>query len=75
MDDASNDTGAVLAWVLVGFFVIVGYAIPIELLRGGIIPEQGVYFALGGGTIVLLAILVFVRLVYFEKNAEFAYLT
>lgn len=66
--------GAKLSWVLLGMFIILGYAIPIELFRGNLIPEIAVYLCLTGGTVILASIFLFVKLIYFNSQDENAYL-
>jgi len=59
--DDDHDGIAVLSWIATGVLVIIAYAIPVELFRAQLVPAGGVYFSAGGGTIVLLAILLFCR--------------
>lgn len=54
------ETGGLLAWLLLGVFVTIGYSIPFELWRGGILNPVGMGLTMGGGTIILLAVLGFV---------------
>ncbi|MDB9801212.1 Vps55 family protein [Flavobacteriaceae bacterium] len=72
--DPDEITPASISWVFLGFFVTVGYMIPIELYRVDMISETGVYLTIAGGTTVLLSILIFVRLLYFEKDSQSAYM-
>jgi len=72
--DSSDPQLAIVSWVFVGVFVVLGYAIPAILLRARKIPEAGLLFAFGGGTLILISILVFVRVVYFKKDPDHAYL-
>ena len=60
----SDEIGPMLSWVFVGMFIVFGYTIPIELLRRNIIEIGGVYMSVSGGTIILMAIMLFVRIVY-----------
>lgn len=79
-DDAEWDdreggvSPATISWVFLGFFIVIGYAIPVELFRTHLLTESGVMFTVSGGTIILAAILIFVRLIYFEKDDSSAYL-
>lgn len=61
-------TLASLSWVILGAFIIVGYAIPIELFRARAVSQTGVLLTLSGGTVILASVLVFVRLIYFTKE-------
>lgn len=61
------------SWLCLGFFVVVGYAIPVELYRSKVLSETGVYLTLSGGTVILAAILIFVRLIFFKKDQDSAY--
>jgi len=72
-DNDASVTPASISWLFLGFFIIVGYAIPIELFRGNLITEQGVYLTVSGGTTILAAILIFVRLILFKKDRDSAY--
>ena len=72
-DDAGLITPGSLSWLCLGFFIVIGYAIPIELFRGNLLTEQGVYLTLSGGTVILGAVLIFVRLIYFKKDRTSAY--
>jgi len=67
-DQEGQVTLASLSWVMLGAFVIAGYAIPIELFRAKIITQTGVLLTLSGGTVILAAVLIFVRLIYFTKD-------
>jgi hypothetical protein len=64
---------ALISWLLVGFFVVIGYAIPAILLRGEYLPEVGLLFTFAGGTIILISILLFTRVVYFKPRDGHAY--
>jgi len=72
-NEGSITPGSV-SWVLLGFFVTVGYAIPIELFRANKLTETATYLTLAGGTTMLAAILVFIRVLYFEKDSYSAYM-
>lgn len=72
-EDSDRITPASLSWLCLGFFIIMGYAIPIELYRGNLLSEQGVYLTLSGGTVILASILIFVRVIYFKKDRSSVY--
>lgn len=65
MDPDRDEIGPMLAWFMVGLFLVIGYAIPIELLRKQAFELGGVYMSTGGGTIILFAIILFVKIVYY----------
>ena len=54
-----------LAWFMVGIFLAIGFYVPIGLVRKGIFHLTGVYMSTGGGAIVLCAIAIFVKIVYY----------
>jgi hypothetical protein len=62
-----------ISWLLVGIFSIFGYAVPSLLLRKHLIAQSGLLFTFAGGTTILIAILIFTRVVYFSKSADSAY--
>lgn len=75
MDDTEyNEELVLISWVFTGMFVVTGYAIPSILLRGKYIPEAGLIYSTVGGTVILLSILVFVRIIYFKKDSSMAYI-
>jgi len=61
-------TLASLSWMFLGIFIVIGYAVPVELYRSHSISQTGVFLTLAGGTIILAAVLLFVRLIYFKKD-------
>jgi hypothetical protein len=70
---AGDDDGegpATLSWIATGTLVTIAYAIPVELYRAAIIPVGGVYFSISGGTTVLIAVLIFVRVVYYGDKSR-----
>lgn len=64
-DPDRDEIGPMLSWVFVGIFLVVGYAIPIELLRRNAFSLGGVYMSVGGGTIIIMAIILFVKIVFY----------
>ena len=73
-DEDVSASPAAIAWILLGIFIVVGYAIPVELFRTNSLSEKGVYFTLTGSTTILAAVLIFVRLIYFQKDDFSVYL-
>jgi len=69
-----NQELALISWVFTGMFVITAYAIPSILLRGKYIPEAGLIYSIVGGTVILLSIMIFVRMIYFKKDSSMAYI-
>ena len=72
-DDMFGDENATnplthLPWVLFGLLVIVGYAVPVELFRANELNETAVYLTVAGGTTILCAVLIFVKVIYFQKS-------
>ena len=50
-----------LSWVIVGIFLVVGYTIPVELFRVGIMTVGGMAMTVSGGTTILAAIALFIH--------------
>ena len=65
MDSERDEIGPMLAWFMVGLFLVMGYSIPLELLRKSAFALEGVLMSMGGGTIILCAIVLFVRIIYY----------
>jgi len=69
MDDDDNNDGAdkgkTLSWCLTGITVTVGYAIPFLLWRNKEMPILNMALAMGGGSIILVAIAIFVKFVLY----------
>jgi len=57
-----------LSWVLFGMLVIVGYAVPVELYRAKELEQVAVWLTVVGGTTILSAVLIYVRVVYVDKE-------
>ena len=68
-----SDGHASFSWVLLGIFITVGYAIPIELYRTNSLTEMATYMTILGGTIILASILMYIRFESFEKDSNYAY--
>lgn len=73
-DDYTQSSSGPFSWLILGFFVILGYAIPVEMFRAKSINQVGIYLTLGGVTIILASLIIFFRLLYFEKNSFNAYM-
>jgi hypothetical protein len=59
-EPSDQDLGAMLAWFLWGVFISIGYAIPFELWRTNLMNAIGMGTTMGGGTVILISILVFI---------------
>ena len=68
-----NEGPASISWILLGFFVTIGYAIPIELYRTKSLSQIPTYMTILGGTIILSSVLVYIRFETFEKSSNYAY--
>jgi len=69
MDSSSDvELGPMLSWLLLGIFVTIGYSIPFELWRGGKMNPVGMGLTMGGGTVILVAVLIFSQII---KNKPF----
>lgn len=62
-DNTSAEIGGMLSWMLLGIFITVGYGIPFELWRSGLMNVIGMSLTMVGGTIILAAIFVFFKLI------------
>lgn len=72
--NSNNNDLPIVSWLFVGLFVVLGYAIPAILLRAGDILQIGMFFAFAGGTLILISILIFVRVIYYRKDSNNAYM-
>lgn len=68
--DAHHGDAAHAAWVLFGVLVIVGYAVPVELYRAHILPQVAACLTVAGGTTILGAVLLYVKIVYFSPTSD-----
>jgi O-antigen/teichoic acid export membrane protein len=71
--DTGNDwTNGIthISWVLFGLLVVVGYAVPVELFRAGQLKDVAVYLTVSGGTTILAAVLIYVKVIYFQESDE-----
>lgn len=64
MDDSSGETGPMLSWFLLGVFVTIGYSIPFELWRAAKMNAVGMGLTMGGGTVILAAVLIFSQILF-----------
>jgi len=71
--DDESSAPASIAWILLGIFIVIGYAIPVELFRTKTLSQTGVYLTLSGSTTILASVIIFVRAIYFEKDEFTAY--
>jgi len=62
-DGDAEETGRMLSWLLLGIFVTVGYSIPFELWRSHKMSAVGMGLTMGGGTVILTAVLIFSQVV------------
>lgn len=58
-DSGQHELGAMVAWLTVGIMISIGYAIPFELFRVSSMPLVEMILTMGGGTIILVSILLF----------------
>ena len=65
VDSDRDEIGPMLGWFLVGVFIVMGYAIPLELLRKHILEMTGYWMSVGGGTVMLMAIILFIKILYY----------
>lgn len=61
-DEGTQELGPMLSWVILGVFVTIGYAVPFELWRSDSVNAIGMGLTMGGGTVIMVAILVFTQL-------------
>lgn len=62
-DSGGGETGPMLSWLLLGVFVTIGYSIPFELWRSAKMNAVGMGLTMGGGTVILAAVLIFSQVV------------
>ena len=72
--DEDRISEGAISWVLLGIIVMIGFAIPIELFRVHKLSEIGAYLTVSGSTVILSSIVIFVRVIYFEKDNHYSYL-
>lgn len=68
-DDTENDDrekGKSLAWLFMGSFVTIGYSIPFLLWRTKHMPILNMGLTMGGGTVILISIAVFIKYVLIQ---------
>lgn len=65
MDSNRDEIGPMLGWFMVGLFLVLGYSIPIELVRKGLFHLTGFWMATGGGTVMLMAIVLFIKILFY----------
>jgi Vacuolar protein sorting 55 len=61
------ELGGSLSWLICGILITVGYAVPFELWRVGDMPLVEFLLTAGGGTVMIVAILLF----QFTNKREF----
>lgn len=54
---------AQFSWMVFGLLLIFGYAIPSLLWRAGSIPDVALYWTLGGSTVIVSAMMVYMKLI------------
>lgn len=67
----SAQMGGILSWLLFGVCLTIGYGIPIELWRVKTLSLVPMFLTLGGGTVILIAILIFVKVIEIKQNNAF----
>ena len=63
-DSPHQEAAVHVAWWIFGLFVILGYAIPALLYRASVVPTVALYLTWTGGTTILAAMIVYMRLIY-----------
>lgn len=63
-----DDTGKEISWLMFGLFSVFGYATLGLLYRAGIIPDVALYMGWGGGSIILAAMIIYLRAIYQVDN-------
>lgn len=58
--------GVQLSWWIFGMLIVMGYAIPSLSYRAGDFAEVALYLTWGGGTIIVTAMIVYMKLLYKE---------
>jgi len=57
----SGELGPMLSWLLMGIFVTIGYSVPFELWRSNAVNVVAMGLTMGGGTVIMAAILIFTQ--------------
>lgn len=65
MDSSRDEIGPMLGWFMVGLFLVIGYSIPIELVRKGLFHETGFWMSMSGGTVILMAMVLFIKILFY----------
>lgn len=66
----SAQMGGILSWLLFGICITIGYGIPIELWRVHTMSLTPMFLTIGGGTVILAAILIFVKVIEIKKDSS-----
>ncbi len=64
-DPTRDEIGPMLGWFMVGLFLVMGYSIPIELMRKGLFHLTGFWMSMSGGTVILMAIVLFIKILFY----------
>ncbi len=65
----AHELGSSLAWLMTGILVTIGYSIPFEMFRVTLMPLVEFLLTCGGGTVILVSIIVF-QFVVIRTNGD-----
>lgn len=57
-----------VSWMMFGLLIITGYAVPGLLFRAQLVPDVALYFSWIGGTIILAAMIIYLRLIWNRES-------
>lgn len=60
-----DEIGPMLGWFMVGLFLVLGFSIPMELVRKGLFEWSGFGMTTSGGVIILTAIVLFIKILFY----------
>jgi hypothetical protein len=74
MDDFSSgndlvEKGKSVSWLVMAIFLTLGYSIPFLLWRKSLMKLTNMAFAMGGGTLILISIGVFIKFVLLSSSS------
>lgn len=70
-DPTKDELGPMLMWFLASIFVGLGYVVSIELIRKGIFGMASLWMSVSGGTAILCAVVVFVKIVFYSDPSDY----